>query len=138
MLLCLVWWFWICRHGLCSRVYELQIHQTQQMIVCLIHDWWALPFSNRWAICIDILIVIQDYLYKASSRIPWNRSGFLNFCTVDILSQIIFRWGGWVRLSCVSCLAASLAFPKLWQPKPLLTVPWERGSKIISSRRPLK
>lgn len=31
------------------------------MTVCLIHNWWALPFSNRWAIYTDILIVIQDY-----------------------------------------------------------------------------
>lgn len=109
--MCLVWWFWICRCGLCSqsmnyknaRLSDDSVSESRLVSIAFFKQVSNLHrYSNSDT-------GLFSHLYKASSRIPWNRPGFPNFCTIDILSHTIFSWGRWIGLSDVSCLVASLS-----------------------------
>lgn len=92
---------------------------------------------------------LSSHVYKASSRILWNTPGFPNFGTIDILSQIIFSWGGEnYPVHCnlfrghpwpLSALDANSPAPSCDNQKcllALLNVPWGGGgtrSSLIDS-----
>lgn len=70
----------------CVPDLRMTIHQTGRMTACLIHDWWALPFSNRWAIFIDVLIVIQDYFPTYTKQALESLKTDQGFSTLALLT----------------------------------------------------
>lgn len=69
---------------------NLQITNTPDSMDDSMSGTWLvkLPFSNRWTIRIDVLIVTQDYFPTyIKPALESLETGFLNFDSADILNQ---------------------------------------------------